>query len=295
MIFLARFILKGSSQASLVAAAMAILGILLAPAIWISAAAIALVTLVQGYRQGLMVMIFAAVGSMLFAALLFSSPLVVVYFVLMAWLPAWMAATVLKNTVSLAASLLLVTALSLMAIVVLYALFPGFGEIWREPLDTLVQQLAQQYQGQLSLQELKQAEEMAIRLIPGLFASSILLGTMISLFLARWWQAAVLNPGGFAEEFQALKLGKIAALIAAAIAAAAAIIGTEPVYAMLFVVFALYLTQGLSVLHAVFAKRKLNAIWLYLVYIVMFFVPQVVAALVLIGLADAWVDFRRRI
>ena len=295
MIFLARFILKGPSQAALVAAAMAILGILLAPAVWVSAAAIALVTLVKDYRQGLMVMVFAAAGSMLFAVLLFSSPLVVVYFVLMAWLPAWMAATVLKNTVSLAASLQLVAALSLIAVIVLYVFFPGFGEIWREPLDTLVQQLAQQYQGELSLQELKQAEELAIRLIPGLFASSILLGTMISLFLARWWQAAVLNPGGFAKEFQALNLGKTAAIIATGIAVAAAVIGTEPVYAMLFVVLALYLTQGMAVLHAVFSRRQLNAVWLYLVYFLMFFVPQVVAVLVLAGLADAWIDFRRRL
>lgn len=295
MIFLARFILKGPSQAALVAAAMAILGIMLAPAVWVSAAAIALVTLVKDYRQGLMVMVFATAGSMLFAMLLFSSPLVVLYFVLMAWLPAWMAATVLKNTVSLAASLQLVTALSLLAIVVLYVFFPGFGEIWRQPLDTLVQQLAQQYQGELSLQDLQQAEELAIKLIPGLLASSILLGTMMSLFLARWWQAVVMNPGGFANEFQALNLGRVSAFIAALIAVAAAVIGTEAVYAMLFVVVALYLTQGMAVLHAVFAGRKLNTVWLYVVYFLMFFIPQIVALLVLVGLADAWIDFRRRL
>lgn len=295
MIYLARFILKGPSQAALVAASMAILGILLTPAAWVSAAAIALVTLVNDYRQGLVVMALAAVGSMLFAVLLFSSPLVVVYFVLMIWLPVWMAATVLKSTVSLAASLLLVTALSLVAIVVLYVFFPDFGEAWREPLDVLVQQLAQQYQGQMSLQKLKQAEELVIRLIPGLFASSILFVTMISLFLARWWQAAIMNPGGFGKEFQALNLGRAAGLIAVAIVAAAAISGTEPVYAMLFVVVALYLTQGLSILHAVFAQRQLNAVWLYLIYILMFFIPQVVAVLALVGLVDAWIDFRRRL
>lgn len=295
MMFLARFILKGPNQAALVAATMAILGILLTPAVWVSAAAIALVTLVQDFRQGMRVMAFAIIGSVLFASLIFSSPGVVVYFVLMVWLPAWLAATVLKQTVSLALSLQCITALSLLAIFVLYVGFPGFGEFWREPLDLLVQQLAEQYQGQLSLQELQQAEEWVIKLIPGLIASSILLGTMISLFLARWWQAAVFNPGGFGKEFQSLNLGKAAALIATGIVVASVIIGTDPVYAMLLVILALYLTQAMSIVHAIFARRQLNAAWLYVFYVAIIFVPHIVAVLVLVGITDAWIDFRRRL
>jgi len=42
VLFLASFILKGQSQAALVAAAMAILGLLVPPAAWISAATIVL-------------------------------------------------------------------------------------------------------------------------------------------------------------------------------------------------------------------------------------------------------------
>ena len=295
MVFLARFILKGPNQAALVAATMAMLGVLLAPALWISAAAIALITLAKGYRQGMRVMVFTTIGSALFAWLIFSSPAVIVYFALMAWLPAWLAAAVLKQTSSLAASLQVITVLSLLAVIVLYVAFPGFGELWREPLDLLVQQLAEQYEGQISLAELQQAEELAIKLIPGLIASSILFGTMISLFLARWWQAVVLNPGGFGKEFQALNLGKTSAMIATGIVAASFVIGTEPVYAMLLLVLALYLTQGMSVVHAVFAGRKLNAVWLYALYIAMIFVPHIVAALLVVGITDAWIDFRRRL
>ncbi len=295
MIFLARFILRGPNQAALVAATMAMLGVLLAPAMWISAAAIALITLVQDYRQGMKVLVFTTIGSALFAWLIFSSPVVVIYFVLMAWLPAWLAATVLKQTLSLAASLQVITVLSMLAVIVLYVAFPGFGEFWREPLDALVQQLAEQYEGQISLAELQQAEELAIKLIPGLIASSILFGTMISLFLARWWQAVVLNPGGFGKEFKALNLGKTSALIAAGIVAASATIGTEPIYAMLLLVLALYLTQGLSVVHAVFAGRKWNAVWLYVLYIAMIFVPHIVAVLLVVGITDAWINYRGRL
>ena len=97
MVFLARFILKGPSQAALVAAATAMLGILFAPAVWVSAAAIALVTLVTDQRKGAMVLAYATLGAGVFSMLVFSSPLIAVYFILMAWLPAWLAAMVLKQ------------------------------------------------------------------------------------------------------------------------------------------------------------------------------------------------------
>ena len=295
MVFLARFILSGPSQAALIAAAMAILGIIFAPAVWVSAAAIALVTLVKDHRKGAMVMVYATLGAALFSMLLFSSPLLVVYFILMAWLPAWLAAVVLKQTVSLASSLLLLAGLSLLAIIMLYVGFPDFGELWRQPLDELALQLVKQSQGQLTMGQLEAVKEMAIQLIPGLLACSILLGTMMSLFLARWWQSALMHPGGFGEEFKALQLGKFAALVAIGLSLAATVLANEITFAMMLVVFALYLTQGTAILHSVVAGRKLNIIWLYAIYVLMFLVPHVVVLLGLVGLVDAWIDIRKRL
>ena len=294
MVFLARLILKGPSQAALVAATLAMLGVLLAPFIWLSAAAIALVALVKDDRQALTVMAVATAGTILFASLIFATPSMVVYFLLAAWLPAWIAASVLR-TVSLSASLQVIAGLSLAAILVLYTFFPAMGELWREPLDVLVQQLLEQSQGQFSLQELQEVQELVIRMIPGFLASSVLFGTMISLLLARWWQSVILNPGGFAREFQALNLGKTTAIIATVVVLAVALIGSELWYAMLLIVLALYTTQGMSILHAVFKGRQLNRIWLYLIYLVMFFSPEVAAMLILVGIADAWIDFRGRL
>lgn len=294
MVFLARLILKGPSQAALVVATLAMLGVLFVPAIWLSAAAIALVALLKDGRQVLMVMAVATAGTMLFAGLIFASPLMVVYFMLAAWLPAWIAASVLRRR-SLAASLQVIAGLSIVAIIGLYSFFPEMGEIWREPMDMLVQQLLAQSQGELSLQQLQEVEEMAIIMIPGFLAASVLFGTIISLFLARWWQSVILNPGGFAQEFQALNLGKTTAMIAVAVIVAVTLAGSELWYAMLLVVLALYTTQGMSILHAVFKGRQLNRAWLYLIYLVIFFSPEVAAMLILVGIADAWINFRGRL
>ena len=294
MVFLARLILKGPSQAALVAATLAMFGVLLAPAIWLSASVIALVALVKDTRQVLLVMAVTTAGTMLFASLIFASPSMVVYFMLVAWLPAWIAASVLRS-MSLAASLQVIAGLSLLAIATMYAFFPDMGEVWREPLDVLVQQLSEQSQGQLSLQELQEVQELVIRMIPGFLAFSVLFGTIMSLFLARWWQSVILNPGGFAKEFQSLNLGRTTAMIAIVVVVTVALAGSELWYAMLLIVLALYTTQGMSILHAVFKGRQLNRIWLYLIYLVMFFSPEVVALLILIGIADAWIDFRGRL
>ena len=80
MLFLASFILKGQSQAALVAAAMAILGLAFPPAAWISAAVIVLVTLVNGPKNGLITTAFSVVGAALFAYLIFSVPQVAAVF-----------------------------------------------------------------------------------------------------------------------------------------------------------------------------------------------------------------------
>ncbi|MCK5263490.1 MAG: DUF2232 domain-containing protein [Gammaproteobacteria bacterium] len=291
---MARLILKGPSQAALVVATLAMLGIMFIPAVWLSAAAISLVALVKDNRQTLFVVVIATAGTMVFASLIFAQPLMPVYFLLMAWLPAWGAAIVLR-TGSLAVSLQVIAGFSLVAIIGLYSFFPEMGELWREPLDIFVQQLLEQSQGELSLQLLQEVEEMAIVMIPGFLACSVLLGTMISLFLARWWQSVILNPGGFSQEFLALNLGKAMAMVAIAIVVAVVLMSSALWYAMLLVVLTLYATQGMSILHAVFKGKQLNRAWLYLIYLVMFFSPEVAAMLILVGIADAWIDFRGRL
>lgn len=294
MLFLARFILRGQSQAALVTASMAILGLAVPPAAWISAAAVVLVTLVNGPRSGLITTAMSLVGAAIFAFLIFSAPEVAVIFVLIAWLPAWLIATVLRQTVSLAYSLQILTLMSLLAVVMLYLLYPNIGELWREPLDIMVKQLAEQ-STDFTLAELKQTEDWIIEFLPGLFASSVMFGTMVSLFLGRWWQAVLYNPGGFGKEFRSLNLGKVSALCAMALMLIAAIVDSVFAVAMVTVVFVLYGMQSLSLLHAAIEIRKVNAAWLFLIYLIMFFVPHVLLLLMLASFADPWLDIRQRI
>ena len=295
MISLARFILKGHSQAALVAASMAMLGLLMPPVAWLSGAAVALVTLVNGHRSGLLVTAIAGIATAVLAWMILSMPLLAVYYVLLVWLPVVMVAVVLRQTVSLVFSLQLIAGISLLGVVIVYSFFPDFGELWRPALNQMAEQLLEQSPDTLDSGQLQRVIDQIVGLLPGFFASSFMIGVMLSLYLARWWQAVLYNPGGFGKEFRAIDLGKAAALIAVAIAVAASLAGMDMFNAMLVVVFALYLNQGVAVLHAIFAGRQLSAVWLFLVYLFMLFVPHTVVLLALAGLADTWIDFRRRL
>lgn len=294
MLFLARFILKGPSQAALVAASMAVLGLAVPPAAWISAAAIVLVTLVNGPKSGLITTGLSLLGAALFAYFIFAAPQLAMIFVLLAWLPAWLIATVLRLTVSLALSLQSLTVMALLAVVFIYALFPNFGEYWREPLDMMVAQLAEQSE-EFSLTELKQTEDWLIAFLPGLFASSIMFGTMLSLFLGRWWQAVLYNPGGFAKEFQGLNLGRVSASLAVAVMLVAMMFNSIFAVALVTVVSVLYGMQALSLLHAVINIRQINGSWLLAIYLLMFFIPHLLLLLIFAAFADPWLDIRRRV
>jgi len=294
VLFLASFILKGQSQAALVAATMAIIGLAIPPAAWLSGASIVLVTLVNGPKNGLITTVLSLVGAAIFAYLIFASSQVALVFVLLTWLPAWIIATVLRQTVSLAYSFQILTAMSLLAVAMIYAIAPNIGEHWREPLNIMVMQLAE-HSEDFSLVELKRAEDWIIAFLPGLFVSSIMFGTMLSVFIARWWQAVFYNPDGFGKEFRSLNLGKFSALCATAILLITVAIGNVFSIAMVTIVFVLYGIQALSLLHAAIKIRQVNSVWLFAIYLIMFFVPQVLLLLILASFADPWLDIRQRI
>ena len=293
MLFLAGFVLRGQSQAALVSATLALLGLLFPPAAWISGAAVGLVTLVKGPQQGILTVFFSTVGATVFAMLVFGAPTISAMFVLLVWLPVWLVAVILRQTVSLALSLQALTALGLLAVLLLYTAFPDVGEAWRAALSQVMLQLAEQ-SPEFDAADMQQTTDWVIAFLPGLMVSSVLFGTVISILLARWWQAVFYNPGGFASEFQALDLGKVSAIIAAVFTVAAMVLDNVVVVALMSVVLMLYLVQGLSLMHALIRIRQLNGAWLVLLYLMLFFIPHLMMVLFILALFDPWLDFRNR-
>ncbi|PVV26769.1 MAG: hypothetical protein B6D79_05255 [gamma proteobacterium symbiont of Ctena orbiculata] len=119
-----------------------------------------------------------------------------------------------------------------------------------------------------------------------------------SLYLARWWQARLYNPGGFSKEFHQLRVHWMVGAVGA-LALSLLLMPAGNVPALLNCVGAVFLgvlfLQGLAVAHGVFEGMKSAQLWLVLVYIMLImFMPQMVMVLTSIGLMDVWINFRAR-
>jgi hypothetical protein len=116
---------------------------------------------------------------------------------------------------------------------------------------------------------------------------------MSALFLARWWQSLPERAGSFGKEFQSMRLGLV--LGAAAAIALVASLATKVVLlddlARLFL--GALVVVGLAAAHRLAAGGKLNAGWLWAIYVMLVLVaPAMVAVLAAWGFVDNWTRSR---
>ena len=293
---IARYIMRGRLQAVLVAAGAALLSLLLPPLNYISSAVIALVTLRKGWNEGLIVIVGAALALMLCAGLM-PDPLKAVLLAAVIWLPVWLLALVLRHTVSLST---MVSAAALIGCLIVVGVYVGVddpAQFWRNALGGLVEQARQQNET-VAADALEKMVTSAAPIMTGMLAAALMLGLALSVFLGRWWQALLYNPGGFGREFHGLRLGRNFALVALAILAATlAGSGWTGEFAanVLIVIVAAYLLHSLGLMHGVAEAKDINVGWVIAVYALTFIVPQSALLLAAAAFVDSWMDIRARL
>ncbi len=189
--------------ATLSAASAWLLPPLTSPLVYLGGAIIGLVTLRLGALQGLSVAgaggaalaIVGAVGSG------FALPMVVGAWVL--WLPAWALGVLLRSSRSLALCLQGAAAFGLLLLIAAYAWLGQPAAWWATRLDVL---LGPAFAAQ-GLDTAQYFPALA-RWMTALSVAALMFGALLSLLLARAWQAGLYNPGGFGTEFRSLRLGK---------------------------------------------------------------------------------------
>jgi len=119
---------------------------------------------------------------------------------------------------------------------------------------------------------------------------------MSALILGRYWQAMLDNPGGFAREFEALRLGMAPAIIVLVVGAAGVIGGSPIAWEIAALVLFGVFWQGLACVQAIFRARKVNRlIWIGFYFLLTIFALQVASVVAIIGLLDNLFDFRARL
>lgn len=271
---LADFIMRGRVQATLVVVVSAVLPLLF----WLSAAAGSLVLLRRGFKDASMVI---AIGLL---------PAVVIWSVgdpstLLVLLGTLGLAALLRAGHSWSRVLLSSVVLGLVYSLILDA-------VLRDTFEVLAKALSE---------ALPQVEGKPV--IPGELIGPVLVAStavmlqlfsVLALMLARYWQAALYNPGGFGREFRELKLPRVVMLVLVAAMVLGPFIG--PQFIVLASASSLVLVlAGIALMHGLVAQGRLAGFWLVGMYVTLPLIMQLIyPLLVVLAIVDSLIDFRGR-
>jgi hypothetical protein len=293
MQWLARQIMHDRSRAILVILALALLAMMLPPVGILSSAGIALVALRQGLREAMLVAVIGLLALFAFGFLLFGSGSGLLLAGVILWIPAVMLGATLSWSRSLGLTVQMALALVATLFALQYVLWADPVRYWADLLEPFLVELNQT--GALdALGPPSEAGPVIGTLLPVLLAVGFFLQLVIAIVLARWWQAALYNPGGLRGEFHALRLGRMLGLLSLPLIAASLLGAGVLVSALSLLVVSAFAIQGLAVVHALLYRMEATK-WLIGVYLLLIFAgPYMLLLLGFTGLADVWLDIRQR-
>lgn len=298
MQFLAAYIMKGRMQAMTVASTLALLSLLFLPISIVSSATIALVTLRKGWREGLYVLICGCLTAALLSMLLLGDyQFALTRLVLWLWLPVWLIAIILREGRQLSLALEISVLLGVVGVLAFYGIQPQPVEFWRNLLDMLLPMMLEA-QPDAPADMFKRFADMISHYMTGGFAAISVYILVFGLFLARWWQAKLYNPGGFRSEYLGLQ-GRphlaIGTLLLIALASLTSGQAAEVSMNMLVVLFVFYTFTGMALLHCSFAVMKGGRWMVPTLYITLLSIPHMMLLIALCGLGDTWLNLRNKL
>lgn len=279
----ADFVMRGRSQAILVVALCAALPL----TFWFAAAAAALVLLRRGVGDALGIAAWGLLPTLLWWFYGEPRPLLVLAGTLSL-------AAVLRSSVSWVRVLLVSLGLGVLFGMVIGSMLAETVQATSNELQALMPQVFGAAYEQMADSERQRIGELIVPILIGLMAALLQLMCLLALLLARHWQSQLYNPGGFAREFQALRLPPPLAI--ALLVGVLLLPGQGNALAMLMPLCSVLLAfAGVALLHGLVAQGRLAGFWLVGFYIALvLFMQLVFPLLVVLAVVDSLFDFRGR-
>ncbi len=286
MVQFARWVAARDYRAALMAAGLSLLPLLAV----FSCSVVALAAFQRGAGAGWRSAGIAAVLLALAGVAMGVSPAAVVLPAAMVWAPCVAMTHVLVTTGSLSVAVRMAGIGALVLAVGWVTLVPSPGEPWREAIE----EMARQFSAGSGLDPAQLADRV-LTILPGVMAGSILLASVLGLFLGMWWHAALSRPGAFGEAFRGLQVGPLLGGLAVLAFAGAAATGEPVALAAAVPLGTLMCMQGLSVLHGLAKSRGWHRTWLVAAWLALFLAsPWAALAFTLYGVLDTFMNFRRK-
>ena len=288
---MARFIMAGRLQAAGFVIAFALLPLLGL----FSNAAIALVTLRKGWQEGILLTLIGSVAVAIFTYINKQDIAFGFYIALIQWLPIVLLAWVWHQTISLKMTFQALLAVSVTGVILLHLMIPDAGEFWLNLFKETFKDVQLDSEKAASLKSLEENLEKAAPLIAGVIVAISSIVTAISLLMGRSWQAQLYNPDGFGEEFRELRFDKVIAIGTVIVVILALVTGSNLAIELLMCATAVFLFQGIALIHALVKQLEMSHLWLIVMYILLVLLNiQMAVLLAAMGMIDSFVDFRRQ-
>lgn len=272
---LAEYIMRGRFQAY----SIALLGGLVP---MFGQGAIGLVSLRRGWQEGMFVVLWACLPVLVQFWLNQIGDLVT-YTTVAIMAVTFFSSLVLRVTMSWQYTLVGLVAFALVASLLIFSSIDGLVDTLQESIDKAFQNT--ELAGSAG-------EQLTGTKLTGMLSFAVGFVSLMGLLVARWLQAILYNPGGFREEFHSLKLSPPVTALSALGLAVSYYAGAD--YAYWGMLFSLPLfIAGLSVIHNLVAQHKMGYTPLVVMYISFVIIAITVVLVVVIGLTDSWMNYRK--
>ena len=299
MDFLPTYIMRGRMQAIMVASSCALLSIIIPPVSIVSSAAVALVTLRRGAAEGGYILVCACLASALLGIFVLDSFEFPILYGLMLWSPVWLISVVLREGRQLFLAIEIVIAIAAIAVAGAYLYQPDMAQFWQAQLDPLLKPALIKSYPEMPVVDITRSLSVFYHfVVTGVVALIYVSGVLAGLFLGRWWQANLYNPGGFKQEYLNLQ-GENGLAIATLLIVTSALLfsgqAAEICWNVSILLFMLYALVGTIILHCACATLKMKRFILPFLYITMMIIPHALIPAAVIGFIDTWLNLRNKI
>ncbi len=291
MLAIARYALKSPFHATTVVSILSILSLFIPLVSILSGAIVGLIILTQGLYSGARALLISIAGITVFSFLITQSPVLGISLGLMQWLPIVVLAEILRRTRSLAFTLVAGMVIAMIMAVAQYVLWPDMDKLWTEYVQQVFQSIAAEQQSSPEMDQLQAGMQNLVRWMIIVLVAVMYCMFIATLLVSRWFQARIADSEGFREEFYHLKLGRGAAIAVVLMAVISMFFKQDFLLAVLMVMVATFLYQGLAIAHSWLGNGKGKG-WLVLLYVLMLIFPQIMAATAFLGVIDNWTDLR---
>ena len=259
----------------------------------LSSGAVALVTLRKGATEGLITIAGACVAALLLATIILMPYIFIGLYVMAVWLPIWLIAIVLREGRHISLAVELAVLIGIVCVIGYYLFNADPALMWQQVMTNMIPANAP-----VDIETLKKMIGQLAPFMTGVTVASAVFSILLGLFLGRWWQALLYNPGGFKQEFLGLRVqSRVATILLVIIAIAFFSAGkiSQIAWNTAILLFVLYAFIGTAVMHSVLRKMKISQYAVPMFYITLVTLFRIMLPIVaIIGLSDTWLDLRNK-